>query len=112
LAQEHGHRDSEPFWTFSAVFLGLIGLTLVVPVLLFLGLGWGSAERSLLVLGPMSTFALPLIAMIAFWWEDWPGTMLRAPLAGLADTVLVAMGGVLLSCARCPDTAPPAQMGA
>ena len=43
--------------------LGLIGLTLVVPVLLFLGLGWGGAERSLLVLGPMSTFALPLIAM-------------------------------------------------
>jgi len=79
--------------------LGLIGLTMVVPVLLFLGLGWGGAERSLLVLGPMSTFALPLIAMIAFWWEDWPGTMLRAPLAGLADTVLVAMGGVLLTVA-------------
>ena len=72
---------------------------MVVPVLLFLGLGWGGAERSLLVLGPMSTFALPLIAMIAFWWEDWPGTMLRAPLAGLADTVLVAIGGVLLTVA-------------
>jgi hypothetical protein len=72
-------------------------LTLVVPVLLLLGLGWGGAQRSLLVLGPITTFALPLIAMIAFWWEDWPGTMLRAPLAGLADTVLVAIGGVLLT---------------
>jgi hypothetical protein len=64
-----------------------------------LGVGWGGPERSLLVLGPMSTFALPVIAMIAFWWEDWPGTMLRPPLTGLVDTLLVAVGGVMLTIA-------------
>ena len=52
----------------------------------------GGPERSLLVLGPMSTFALPLVAMIAFWSEDWPRTIVR-PLSGLVDTVLVAVGG-------------------
>jgi hypothetical protein len=75
--------------------LGLAGITLVVPVVVVLGVGWGGPERSLLVLGPMSTFALPVIAMIAFWWEDWPGTMLRPPLTGLVDTVLVAVGGLI-----------------
>jgi hypothetical protein len=79
--------------------LGLAGITLVVPVMLFLGLGWGGAERSLLVLGPMSTFGLPVIAMIAFWWEDWPGTVLRPPLSGLTNTVLVAVGGIALTVA-------------
>jgi hypothetical protein len=75
--------------------LGLAGLTLVIPVALVLAAGLGTPERSLLVLGPLSTFALPVIAMIAFWWEDWPGTLLRPPLSGLADTALVAIGGVI-----------------
>jgi hypothetical protein len=79
--------------------LGLAGVTLVIPVALVLGVGLGSAEHSLVVLGPMSTFALPVIAMIAFWWEDWPGTMLRPPLSGLANTVLVVVGGVVLTIA-------------
>jgi hypothetical protein len=79
--------------------LGLAGITLVIPVMVLLGVGWGGPERSLLVLGPMSTFALPVIAMIAFWWEDWPGTLLRPPLTGLVDTVLVAVGGVALTIA-------------
>jgi hypothetical protein len=35
--------------------------------------------------------------MIAFWWEDWPGTQLHAPLSGILDTVLVIVGGVLLT---------------
>jgi len=79
--------------------LGLAGITLVIPVVLVLALGWGGPERSLVVLGPMSTFALPVIAMIAFWWERWPGTMLRAPLTGLVDTVLVALAGIALTIA-------------
>jgi hypothetical protein len=79
--------------------LGLAGITLVIPVVFVLGVGWGGAERSLLVLGPISTFALPVIAMIAFWWEDWPGTMLRPPLSGLIDTVVVGAGGVALTIA-------------
>jgi hypothetical protein len=75
--------------------LGLAGITLVIPVTVVLGAGWGGPEQSLLVLGPMSTFALPVIAMIAFWWEDWPGAMLRPPLTGLVDTLLVVAGGIV-----------------
>src|SRR5436189_50092 len=60
--------------------LGLAGLVLVVPVAVVLGAGAGGLEPSLRVLGPLSTFGLPVVAMIAFWWEDWPGTRLKAPL--------------------------------
>jgi hypothetical protein len=75
--------------------LGLAGVPLVVAAAVALAVGLGSPERSLLVLGPISTFALPVIAMIAFWWEDWPGTSLRPPLSVVADTALVAVGGVI-----------------
>jgi hypothetical protein len=77
--------------------LGLAGTTLVVPVAVLLGAGYGRLEPSLLVLGPISTFALPVIAMIAFWWQNWPGTRLRAPLSGLTDTLLVVVGGIALT---------------
>ncbi|HUA44574.1 MAG TPA: hypothetical protein VMA77_05065 [Solirubrobacteraceae bacterium] len=79
--------------------LGLAGVTLVIPVMVVLGVGLGGAQNSLATLGPLSTFALPVIAMIAFWWEDWPGTMLRAPLTGLIDTLLVILAGVLFTIA-------------
>jgi hypothetical protein len=77
--------------------LGLAGLVLVVPVAVALGVGAGGLEASLRVLGPLSTFGLPVVAMIAFWWEDWPGTRLKAPLSGLLDTILVIVGAVLLT---------------
>jgi hypothetical protein len=35
--------------------------------------------------------------MIAFWWEDWPGTSLRPAWSGWFDTLLVAIGGILLT---------------
>jgi hypothetical protein len=70
---------------------------LVVPVAVLLAVGAGGPEPSLLVLGPLVTFALPVVAMIAFWWEDWPGTRLRASWSGWADTVLVAAGAVVLT---------------
>jgi hypothetical protein len=75
--------------------LGLAGVPLVAAAALALAVGLGSLERSLLVLGPMSTFALPVIATIAFWWEDWPGTSLRPALCIMSDTVLVVVGGVI-----------------
>jgi hypothetical protein len=77
--------------------LGLAGILLVVPVAVVLGIGAGGLEPSLRVLGPLSTFSLPVVAMIAFWWEDWPGTQLHAPLSGTIDTALVIVGGVLLT---------------
>jgi hypothetical protein len=77
--------------------LGLAGLWLVVPIAVVLALGAGGAEGSTLVLGPIITYGLPLVAMVAFWWEDWPGTRLRASWSGWVDTVLIAIGAVLLT---------------
>jgi hypothetical protein len=72
-------------------------MLLVLPVAVALGIGAGGLQSSLRVLGPLSTFGLPVVAMIAFWWQDWPGTRLQAPLSGLLDTVLVIVGAVLLT---------------
>ena len=77
--------------------LGLLGLVLVVPIAALLALGAGGAEGSVLVLGPLVTFSLPLLAMVAFWWEDWPGTTLRPAWSGWVDTVLIAAGAVVLA---------------
>lgn len=77
--------------------LGLAGVPLLVPAALALGAGLGSLERSLLVFGPITTFALPVIALIAFWWEDWPGTSLRPSLSILTNSLLVAAGAVVMT---------------
>jgi hypothetical protein len=84
-------------WVARQPGLGVAGLLFVVPVAVLLAVGAGGAERSALVLGPLATFALPAIAMIAFWWEDWPGSSLRPGWSGLADTGLVAFAAVLLT---------------
>jgi hypothetical protein len=80
-------------------WLGVGGLLLAAVVFFALALGTGSTETSLLILGPMSTFALPAVAMIAFWWNDWPGSKLTTPWAGLIDTVLVVAASVVLTIA-------------
>ena len=54
--------------------LGWAGLLLVVPIAVLFAIGAGGAERSVLVLGPLITFALPAVVMVAFWWDDWPGS--------------------------------------
>ncbi len=90
-------RDAEQGAAARQPALGLAGLLLAAPVAVLLGVGAGSLEASLRVLGPLSTFALPVVAMIAFWWEDWPGTRLKAPLSGFLNTVLVIAGGVVLT---------------
>jgi hypothetical protein len=77
--------------------LGLVGLVVVVPIAALLALGAGGAEGSVLVLGPLVTFSLPLVAMVAFWWEDWPGTTQRPSWSGWSDTVLIAAGAVVLT---------------
>jgi hypothetical protein len=76
--------------------LGLAGLMLVLPIAALLAVGAGGAERSVRVLGPPVTCALPLIAMVAFWWENWPGTRLRPSWSGWADTALIAAGAIVL----------------
>jgi hypothetical protein len=79
--------------------LGLRGLTLIVPIAALLAVGAGGPEPSLLVLGPLVTASLPVLVMIAFWWEDWPGTRLGPNLSGWADTLLIAAGGIGLTAA-------------
>jgi hypothetical protein len=73
------------------------GLLFVLPFVIPLAYGVGGAEGSAVVLGPLITFALPVVAVIAFWWEDWPGTRLRSAFSGWADTVLVIIGAILLT---------------
>jgi hypothetical protein len=77
--------------------LGLAGLLLVVPIAAALAIGAGGADDSVLVLGPLVASALPVVAMVAFWWEDWPGTRLRAGVSGWVDTLVIAVGAVLLT---------------
>jgi len=79
--------------------LGLAGLLFAAAVFFALALGTGHAESSLLVLGPLSTFALPAVAMVAFWWNDWPGARLSTPWSGLLDTALVIAAAVVLTMA-------------
>jgi hypothetical protein len=76
-------------------WLGLGGLLLAAVVFFALAAGTGSTATSLLILGPMSAFALPVVAMVAFWWNDWPGSRLTTPWTGLIDTVLVAAAAVV-----------------
>jgi hypothetical protein len=76
--------------------LGLAGLLVVIPVAVALAVGAGG-EGSVVVLGPLVTFALPLVAMVAFWWEDWPGTRLHPAWSGWANTALIAAGAVVLA---------------
>ena len=77
--------------------LGLAGLLVVVPVAVLIAVAAGGPEPSALVLGPLVTFALPAVAMIAFWWEDWPGSSLRPGWSGLLDTGLVIIAAILLA---------------
>jgi hypothetical protein len=80
-------------------WLGVGGLLLGAAVFFALALGTGSTQTSLLILGPLTTFALPAVAMVAFWWNDWPGSRLTTPWTGLIDTLLVAAASVVLTIA-------------
>jgi hypothetical protein len=80
-------------------WLGLGGLLLAAVVFFALALGAGSTATSLLILGPMSAFELPVVAMVAFWWNDWPVSRLTTPWNGLIDTVLVVATAVVLTIA-------------
>jgi hypothetical protein len=80
-------------------WVGLGGLVLSAVVFFALALGLGNTATSLLVLGPMTVFAVSGVAMIGFWWNDWPGSRLNKPWTGLTDTALIIVGGVALTIA-------------
>ena len=75
-------------------WLGFGGLLLTAVVFFALALGTGSTATALLILGPISTFALPAVAMIAFWWNDWPGSRLSVPWTGLIDTAAIIAAAI------------------
>ncbi|MFH8767549.1 hypothetical protein [Streptomyces althioticus] len=77
--------------------LGLAGLLVVIPIAVLFAVGFGGAEGSVVVFSPLITFALPALAMVAFWWEDWPGSSLRPGWSGLIDALLVAAAGIVLA---------------
>jgi hypothetical protein len=77
--------------------LGLLGLWLVLPIAILFAVAAGGPEDSVRVLGPIIVYSLTLVVMIAFWWEDWPGTRLGPNWSGWADTVLIAAGGIVLT---------------
>ena len=93
VTDRQGRRPAGQPW------VGLGGLLLAVVVFFALAFGAGRTEPSLLILGPMSTFALLAVAMIAFWWNDWPGSALAMPWTGVVDTSLVAGASVVLTIA-------------
>jgi hypothetical protein len=74
--------------------LGLSGLLVVLPIAAALAAAAG-AEPALLVLGPVSTFGLPFLVMIGFWWTRWPGSELPPAISGWADTALIIVFAVL-----------------
>lgn len=88
-----GPRSSGPGQPREGV-AGLLVVALVTVLLLFAG---GGAEASFHVLGVLAVYALPVAAVVALWWEDWPGAELRPRWSGLVDTGLVVVGGVVLA---------------
>ncbi|MEV6781259.1 hypothetical protein [Streptomyces sp. NPDC051098] len=74
-----------------------MGLFVVLPIAALLAFGLGGAENSVIVFGPLVTFALPALTMVAFWWEDWPGSSLRPAWSALVDTLLIVVAGVALA---------------
>jgi hypothetical protein len=54
-------------------------------------------QRSLEVIGPASTFCLPVLAVAALWWKGWPFAMLSRLAGGLATLGLIVVSGVVLT---------------
>lgn len=77
--------------------IGFAGLLFVIPIAVLIAIGVGGPQRSVQVLGPLVTFALPVVAMVAFWWEDWPGSSLKPALSGWFDTLVIAVLAVGLT---------------
>lgn len=75
----------------------MAGLAFVVPASALCAVGFGGAEASLQLIGPLSTYTLPVIVMIALWWDGWPGTRLRGPFVGIANLVVVVVAGLALT---------------
>lgn len=62
--------------------MGLLGLPIVAAGFIILGILPGGPQSALETAGPIATFALPVLAASALWWQGWPFNRQRQPLAG------------------------------
>lgn len=76
---------------------GLVGLAVTALGFVALGILPGGPQTALETVGPIATFALPVLGVSALWWEGWPARRLRQPLAGLANLALIVAGGIVLT---------------
>ncbi|HEY5855352.1 MAG TPA: hypothetical protein VIW24_15210 [Aldersonia sp.] len=76
---------------------GLLGLRIVALGFVVLGIVPGGPQAALETVGPIATFALPVLAASALWWEGWPAKRLRQPLAGVVNLVLIIVGTIVLT---------------
>lgn len=76
--------------------VGLIGLVLVAAAFVVLGIV-GGTFHNLALYGPITTFALPLLATIALWWGGWPGTTTGRFTGGVINSVILVGGALLLT---------------
>jgi hypothetical protein len=90
-------RERERAILAAQPMLGLAGVSAVLVVASALLVALGGPEPSLRVLAPISTFALPLIAMVAFWWEDWPGARFHGGLQLFTDLLVVVVCATVLT---------------
>lgn len=76
--------------------VGLIGLVLVLIMFFVLGTV-GGLFHNLALYGPITTFALPVLAMIALWWGGWPGSATGRFVGGLINSAILVGGALLLT---------------
>ncbi len=87
-----------PKRTLSQPWTGAAGLAIVLAVAALLGIVPG-LPRSLEIIGPVSTFCLPVLAVAALWWRGWPFARLSRLAGGLATLGLIVVSGVVLTAA-------------
>ncbi|MFB7797622.1 hypothetical protein [Isoptericola sp. NPDC056134] len=76
--------------------LGARGLIVVLPLATLLAVGAGG-DGATVVVGPLVTFSLPLLIVIALWWDDWPGSHLGPRWTAWANIAVVAAGAIVLA---------------
>ena len=77
--------------------MGLLGLPIVAAGFIVLGILLGGPQTALETAGPIATFALPVLAASALWWQGWPFQRQRQPLAGLLNLTVIILGGTALT---------------
>ncbi len=78
---------------------GLLGLPIVAVGFVLLGIVPGGPQAALETVGPIATFALPVLAASALWWAGWPAQRLRQPWAGIVNLALIIAAGIALTIA-------------